>query len=182
MITSLDGKLTGPCPLMCCLATRPSMMKPGESLAASYCTQAVFDSAQKNVRPGDAVHIRGIFEAEQAAPTAQSNDASACRTWTSGLRVLHVSLVEKWDTKVMGVFRYVRPRYTSPYDNKQGKGGGEVMGGGDWQVKEGETNTKAHLQGAPSPPRCSSEFAASYMPSLILQVAQDALVDRVMTY
>ena len=120
MITSLDGKLTGPCPLMCCLATRPNVVKPGESyVAATYCPQTVFDFVQENVRPGDAVHVRGLFEAEQAAPTAQSNDASVCRTWTSGLRVLQLRLVEKWDPKLRGVFRYVQPRYTSPYDIMQ---------------------------------------------------------------
>ena len=99
VITSLNDDLISPTPLSCCLASPPledARKEGGNVGTARHCSLQVYEYAQDNVRPGDAVLVSGIFEA--------SNDKAfeTCSTsiWTKGLRVLHVTVLEGWDPQV----------------------------------------------------------------------------------
>ncbi len=69
MVTAIDGAPTpGPAVLACCVSCAPDVAKTSEPYprAAFYADRAVFARAKDSVRPGDAIRLRGAFEAEAA--------------------------------------------------------------------------------------------------------------------
>ena len=69
MVTAIDGAPTpGPAVLACCVSCAPDVAKQGSPYprAAFYADKEVFARAKDGVRPGDAIRLRGAFEAEAA--------------------------------------------------------------------------------------------------------------------